>query len=262
MKKGINKNVFTIIALVAVLALIAAYFLGYKKYTDLAASTQSSNATLQKEVDALKVHYVNKAKYEADMVPMKEEIHKIMEKYPADTKAEDVIMHAVETQIIAPVAYSSISIGEKKTISSVAQDTVLATAQEDMQQGISFVEQQGTYMSEIESYAGLKGLVQAIFDSEYNLGIRKIAFSKGEEGKLNGSLELSFYSMIGNGVTYEAPDITPYLQGTGNIFGFVQVYVDEEGNIVGAPIEESTEETVEDTTEGTTTEEASAEPAV
>lgn len=253
MKKGINKNVFTIIALMAVLALVAAYFLGYKKYTDLAASTQGSNATLQKEVDALKVHYVNKAKYEADMIPMKEEIHKIMEKYPADTRVEDVIMHAVETQIIAPVTYSSISFGEKKTISSVAQETVLATAQEDMQQGISFVEQKGTYISNIENYAGLKGLVQAIFDSEYNLGIRKIAFSKAEEGELTGSLELSFYSMIGNGTTYQAPDMTPYVQGTGNIFGFVRVLVDEEGNIIGAPIEESTE--------GTTTEEATAEPA-
>ncbi len=237
MKKGINKNVFTIIALVAVLGLVAAYFLGYKKYTDLATTTQNNNVVLQGEVDALKVHYINKAQYEADMIPMKEGIHAIMEKYPADTKAEDVIMHAVYNQLAAPVTYSSVSIGEKKSISSVSKDVVLATAQEDMQEGISFVEQKSTYVHNVDSYAGLKKLIQAIFDSEYNLGVSTMTYSKAGDGALSGSMEVSFYSMTGNGKTYEKPDMTPYLQGTGNIFGYVKVYVDEEGNIVGAPVD-------------------------
>ncbi len=245
MKKGINKNVFTIIALLAVLALIAAYFLGYKKYTDLAATTQATNVTLQKEVDALKVHYVNKAQYEADMIPMKEEIHAIMEKYPADIKPEDVIMHAVYSQISAPVTYSSIAVGEKKTISSVSKDVVLATAQEDMQEGISFIEQKSTYVHEVASYEGLKELIQVAFDSEYNLGISSLTYSRADEGALSGSMDVSFYCMSGNGKTYEEPQMIPYLQGTGNIFGYVKVLVDEEGNIVGAPVEETTEEAVE-----------------
>ena len=259
MKKGINKNVFTIVVLLALIAFVAAYFLGYKKFTDLAASTIDGNVVLQGEVDKLKVHYINKAQYEADMGPMKEEVHKIMEKYPADTKAEDVIMHAVYTQAVAPVSYSNISIGEKKVISSVSKDVVLATAQEDMQEGISFVEQKGTYGHSVDSYEGLKTLIQAIFDSEYNIGISNISYSKGGGGKLSGSMELSFYSMIGNGATYEKPDMTPYLQGTGNIFGYVQVLVDEEGNIIGAPVDT---EVVEDgATENADTGSADTEPA-
>lgn len=255
MKKGINKNVFTLVALVAVLALVAAYFLGYKKYTDLATTTQNNNVTLQAEVDALKVHYINKAQYEADMIPMKEGIHAIMEKYPADTKAEDVIMNAVYTQVAAPVSFSNISIGEKKSISSVSKEVVLATAQEDMQEGISFVEKKSTYVHKVDSYEGLKKLVQASFDSKYNLAITDLNYSRAEGGSLSGTMKVSFYSMTGNGKTYEEPEMIPYTQGTGNIFGFVTVYKDEDGNIIAAPLESSEETT--DTAEG----DAPAEPA-
>ena len=249
MKKGINKNVFTIVVLLGLLALLAAYFLGYKKYTDLAATTTASNVTLQKTVDDLKVHYVNKAQYEAEMGPMKEGILAIMDKYPADTRVEDLIMHAVYTQNAVPVKFSSINVGDKEVFSTVSKDTVLATAQEDLQNGISFVEQKGTYVNEL-NYESLKQVVQQIFDSEYNMGIRKIAYTLSEDdGTLSGTLDLSFYCMYGNGKTYEVPDMTPYINGTGNIFGVVTMPVfDEEGNLVIEEVEEATTEGAEDVT--------------
>ena len=63
--------------------------------------------------------------------------------------------------------------------------------------------------------------------------------------------------MNGNGTTYEKPDMTPYLQGTNNIFGYIKVLVDEEGNIIGAPVEtETVEDTIENPDADTTTEPA------
>ncbi len=244
MKKGINKNVFACIVLLALLALLAVYFLGYKKYAGLAETTRQTNEVLQGEVDALKVYYINKAQYEADMIPMKEEIHAIMGKYPSDTRVEDVIMHSVYTQFDAPVSYSSINIGAKEIFKSISQEEVLATAQEDMQEGINFVKLKGTYIHRVESYDGLKQLIQKIFDSEYNLGIERLSYSKAGEGALGGTMELLFYSMDGNGKEYVKPDMTPYLQGTGNIFGYITVLVDEDGNIIGAPVETENEDGV------------------
>ncbi len=232
MKKGINKQVFTIVILLALVALVAAYFFGYKKYADMTADKNNTNEALQAEVDDLKVYYLNEAQYKADMVPMAEEIHTIMEQYPADILEEDVIMHAVHTQLAAKSTYNSINISDKKVLQEVPENVVLATAQEDMQQGITFVERTGTYANELD-YTNLKKSVQAIFDSSYNLGIKSISYSRADEatGILAGTTELAFYSMVGNGKEYQEPEMLPYLSGSSNIFGILYYALDEEGNI-------------------------------
>lgn len=227
MKKGINKQVFTIVILLALLALVAVYFLGYKKYVDQAALIVDGNTALQKEVDNLKQYYINEAQYKADMVPMAEEIHTIMDKYPSDIKEEDVIMHAVQTQLGATIDYQSINIGSKEVLKTVAQDIVVATAQEDMQSEVAFVERIGTYVNELK-YDALKSQVQAVFDSKYNLGIKSISYSKADEfGLLAGSMDLAFYSMNGNNKEYTAPDMMPYLNGAANIFGVLILDIED-----------------------------------
>lgn len=232
MKKGINKQVFTIVILLALVALVAAYFFGYKKYTDLTAEKNNTNEALQAEVDDLKVYYVNEAQYKADMVPMAEEIHTIMEQYPADILEEDVIMHAVQTQLTAKSTYNGINISDKKVLQEIPENVVLATAQEDMKSAIFFVERTGTYANELD-YTNLKKSIQAIFDSEYNLGIKSINYARADEmtGILAGTTELAFYSMVGNGKEYQEPDMLPYLSGSSNIFGILYYALDEEGNI-------------------------------
>lgn len=232
MKKGINKQVFTIVAVVALLALLVVYLLGYKKYADMATQKQGSNEALATEVEALKVYYINEAQYKADMIPMAEQVHNIMEQYPADTLEEDVIMHAVHTESLADLTYSNINISEKTVLQTVSQDVVLATAQEDMQSAVSFVERTGTYANELD-YSNLKKSIQAIFDSEYNLGIKRIMYARSGDDSplLSGSTEIAFYSMVGNGKEYVKPDMTPYLSGTSNIFGILYYALDEEGNI-------------------------------
>lgn len=244
MKKGINKQVFTLIALAAVLALVAVYFLGYKKYMDMATQLQDSNEALAVEVEDLKVYYLNEAQYKAEMVPMSEEIHEIMEKYPADTWEEDVIMHAVKTELAAELDYSNISIGERTTLQKVSEKVVKATAQEDMQSEIAFVERKGTYANEMD-YSNLKKSIQAIFDSEYNLGIKSINYSRtGDDTPLlSGTTEIAFYSMVGNGKEYQLPNMMPYLSGSSNIFGVLYYALDEEGNI---QFGENAEKVVED----------------
>lgn len=232
MKKGINKQVFTYVILLALIALVAVYFLGYKKYVDLAETTQVSNEALQETVDSLKVYYINEAQYKADMEPMAEEIHEIMEQYPADIREEDILMHAVQTQTQASVAYSNINMDDAEVLQTISKDVVVATAQEDMQSEVTFVEKTGTYVNELD-YTALKKSIQAVFDSEYNIGIKRIVYKKADNnGTLSGSIELAFYSMTGNGKEYEEPDMIPYLSGSTNIFGVLYVTLDEEGNIL------------------------------
>lgn len=233
MKKGISKQVFTYVVVLALLALLVVYMLGYKKYMTMATDKQNANAALEVELESLKEYYIKEAQYKADMVPMSEEIHKIMDQFPANILEEDVIMHAVKTQLGAKVVYSNINISENESYQVVGEDVVLATAQEDMKSAVSFMERTGTYANELD-YTNLKKSLQAVFDSQYNIGIKKITYARvGDDSPLlNGTLELAFYSMEGNGKEYQKPDMLPYLNGSTNIFGILYMNLDEEGNII------------------------------
>lgn len=233
MKKGISKQVFTYVVVLALLALLVVYMLGYKKYMTMATEKQTSNATLEKEIEGLKDYYINEAKYKAEMEPMAERIHAIMEQFPADVLEEDVIMHAVKTQLGADLKYSSITISENEAYKNVSEKVVAATNQDDMKSGISFVRRTGTYNNKLD-YTNLKKSIQTVFDSDYNIGIKKILYTRVSNVSplLAGTLELEFYSMIGNGKVYEKPEMIPYENGSTNIFGILYMNLDEEGNII------------------------------
>lgn len=233
MKKGLSKNGFTLVVVLALLIVVAAYMMGYKKYSNEAALKESSNAALATEVESLKVYYINEAQYKAEMVPMSEGIRTVMGKYPAATQEEDVIMLAVYTQMATPVRYENINIGGIEYVKVVGEDVVRATNQEDMQQQIVFKAQKGTYVNKL-TYNSLKESIKAVFDSSYNIGINKIAYSQTEDKRiLAGSIDLTFYSMDGNGTEYTLPNIAPYIAGTGNIFGYIDAPMyDEDGNLI------------------------------
>jgi len=104
-------------------------------------------------------------------------------------------------------------------------------------------------------YHNLKLMIQSIFDSEYNIGIKKISYTKAEVtesklfgimdpetgeityvtnkaldekvGILDGTIDLEFYAISGNGVKYTKPDMKEYLSGTEDFFGLT-VPVEEE----------------------------------
>lgn len=219
MKKLTSKQIFMFVLLVCILLVAIVYFTVYKKYSGLAEQTRNSNAALTVRVADLKKYYDNESMYLEEMEPMKEGIKEILTQYPAEIREEDLIMHAVSTQLVTPVTYSSVNFGAKSVIKAVAADVVQNAGMEEYQEQIKFSEYQVSYPNRL-TYLGLKNLVQTIFDSEYNIGIRSISYAgDSASNELNGTMELAFYSASGTGKEYVLPDITPYIGGTENIFG-------------------------------------------
>ena len=225
-KKGINKQVFGYIVVFAILLVVAVYFLGVKKFDDKAATTKASNEALEISINELKQYKIQEAQYKADMATMKDEIVAVLEKYPAGSLPEDVIMHAVTTQLVTDIEYSNINIGSPEAYKVISAEMVQSVGEEAFQEEISFVEQKASYANKV-SYPCLKEAIQAVFDSGYKLGITSISYSakNGEEpGILEGSIDVTFYSMRGNGKEYVAPNILPYISGSENIFGYYELY--------------------------------------
>ena len=225
-KVGVNKQVFGYICVFAILILVAVYFLGIKKLDEKAAATKASNDALEITINELKQYKVKEPQYKADMATMKTEIAAVLEKYPAGSRPEDVIMHAVTTQLKTDVVYENINIGSPEAYKVISAEMVQGAGDKDFQEGISFVEQKASYANKV-SYPCLKETIQAVFDSSYTLGITSISYSAkndDEPGMLEGAIDVTFYSMRGNGKEYVEPNILPYTSGSENIFGYYELY--------------------------------------
>ena len=247
MKKMNSKQLFTYVALIGVLILILVYFMVYKKNVEKAEALSSSNNKLQERVDSLKVYADNQKQYEADMETMVPKIAEILEAYPAANLEEDVIMQAVITQMTTPIVYDSIVIGNDDEYKTIKESVVAGANIEEYQKEINFVETNAVYEGSL-TYDALKLAVQSIFDSEYEIAIKGISFSKTKEEAteentdntdefesekshiLKGNLELVFYSVEGNTKEYTRPNILPYLSGTTDFFSdlYAVVEVEEE----------------------------------
>lgn len=219
MKKLTSKQIFTFVALACIIVVALVYFMVFKKYKDLAETTRANNAALTVRVADLKKYYDNEPTYLAEMEPMQTGVEEILAQYPADIREEDLIMHAVTTQSVTPVTYSSVNFGDKAVFKVVDAGTVQNAGMEKYQEQIQFTQYQVSYPNKL-TYLGLKNLVQVIFDSEYNIGINRIAYTSDmATNELNGTLDLTFYSASGTGKEYTLPDMTPYESGVENIFG-------------------------------------------
>lgn len=226
-KKGnsINsKNLLIYVAAFGALLMILVYVFVYQKLMTEAETIETSNRELSQRVNQLKVYYDKRDIYLADTETMEILIDELLDIYPADARDEDVVMLAVQMQQGNDGEFLTINAERGDAIHTISAETVNAAASEKYTQPIQFQDMYATYVNEV-SYPGLKSMIQRIYDSNNRIGIQNIAFTKGdaENPKLSGHIDLVFYSVTGTGKEYVAPDIVPYLAGTDNIFGEIEV---------------------------------------
>lgn len=228
MKRITSKQIFTSVLLIAIVALVALYFLKYKKDMEYVASKEASNATLSVRVQALEGYYTEEPRYLEEMGPIKADIDDRLAPYASDVTDLDLIMQAVKTQQVAPIEYTGINFGSKNVMKYIGADVVQNAAVEKYQQDIIFMEQECTLPNKI-TYEGLKTAVKSLFDSEYMIGIKSITYTKaGDQGELQGNIDLAYYYVTGTGKEYVKPELIDYEEGTENIFGMADDEEEEE----------------------------------
>ncbi|MBR4085026.1 MAG: hypothetical protein IKK33_12185 [Lachnospiraceae bacterium] len=228
MKKITSKQIFTSVLLIGIVALVALYFLKYKKDMEYVDLKKASNATLDMRVKALEQYHIDEPTYLAEMGPIKAEIDEYLEPYASNVTDLDLIMQAVAVQQVSPIEYTAIDLGSKNVMKAIGSDVVQNAAIEKYQEQITFVEQTCSLPNKI-TYDGLKTAVQSLFDSDYLIGIRSITYTKaGDQGELQGKIDLSYYYVTGTGKEYVKPVLPEYISGTENIFGVAKDEEEEE----------------------------------
>lgn len=229
-KSNNNKNLLLYVTAFGALLMILVYVFVYQRLSAEADTINASNRVLNQRVNALKIYYDNRNQYMEDTQQLELLLDELLAEYPADAREEDAIMLAAQMQRDGGAEFLTVNMQKGNVIHDIPAETVAAAASEKYTQAIQFRNMDAVYVNEV-SYTGLKKMIQTIFDSNNRIGIQNIVYSKGdaENPRLSGHIDLIFYSVQGTGREYVAPDITPYIAGTDNIFGEI-VILEEQGD--------------------------------
>lgn len=220
-----NKNLMIYVAAFGALLMVLVYFLVYRKLIDETDKIDASNRVLAQRVDELKGYYDARETNLANTLLLEQLAGELLTVYPADAREEDAIILAAQMQRESGAKFININMDRSsEPIHVVSRETVQAAGSEQYTQELQFRIMSVTYINEV-SYAGLKNLVQMVYDSNNRIGIQNISYSRGNEENpnLSGQVDLILYSVSGTGKEYVAPDIVPYFAGTDNIFGEIAV---------------------------------------
>lgn len=220
-----SKNIMLYVAGLGALLMILVYFLVYQKFVEKAKVIEDSNKVLEERVHVLEGYYNARETNLRNTQLLEQLTDELLMVYPADAREEDAIILAVQMQWESGAEFLSINMDRGgNPIHVVSAETVRAANSEQYTQEIQFRDMTATYINEV-SYAGLKNLIQMVYNSNNRIGIRDVSYARGNEENPNlaGEVELVFYSVSGTGKEYVAPDIVPYLAGTDNIFGEIIV---------------------------------------
>lgn len=226
-----EKSKFLSAVLLSIVFIGLAFFFGYKKFEDKANQLNNDNNSLEQRIKSLEQYYITEEQNRKDTETMTKAIADVFSQYPGDARFEDGIFEAFNLYGASSntLAFESIGFSQTESVKNIPIDIVVAAGIEGYNEMIDFNKFDVVYRGKL-TYEGLKGTVEEISNGDYNLAIGNMTYSVADDGYIQGSTMLSFYSVAGVGAPYTEPPVEEYQTGLANLFG------------VSAPIIESNEE--------------------
>lgn len=235
MKSSKSKQIFAGVFAVGLALCLGVYLMVFNKYNEETDKLKKSNAALQQQANDLKVHYDNMDAYQADIKSMTEGIAEMTEDYQSDATEEDFLMTAVAMQSASIINYEKINIEAEEAILTIPQETVAAAKVEGLEEQIDFMERKASF-GNLTDYTNLKTCIEIIYSSPYRVGIDAIAYKKDSDSDnfINGTIDISYYSLLGMNKPYKYPAMGEYLEGDLGMDLFGKLVLEEKEGPGGA----------------------------
>lgn len=214
---------------------------------------KAENLQLQQQITDLTIKNNNKETYLTEMERMLKEIDDIYEVFPVNVKAEDVILMAINQELVSPMIVESVNIEQLVPVSfeelvapteerdhtyDLGENDVLGvgdepmdtadntTATEDSAEEIDWLYNRKATFNYGVSYEGLKRSIRHIVDQPNRMAIETLTVTFDDTtGLLIGSTTLNMYlAPYQLGKEYVQPDFSSVLLGTDNIFGTITIH--------------------------------------
>ncbi len=217
-----SKQAMLIVVLIGLVFIALTYFLVYQKFNEKAAKLKADNLELAQHVNELKVYYDNKDTYEEQKTYYASRIKEELKNFPADVRDEDKVMLAVKTLPGAEIDYTNINPTESEayyTIENTVDKALLeAVGLDNLDTAIIFAKRTAGYINKTD-YKGIKNIVKVVNDYGYESAINNITYTKNSKDNiLEGTVEVTFYNVIGDNKKYTPVDMHEYQKGLEDLF--------------------------------------------
>lgn len=241
MKRGLTiKQKRLIFILSGVLIFLLTFFLVFQKNMEKVSKLQTKNVELSGQVDFLSNLQIRINEMKVTTEEKQQQIDKYASEYPCKMTQQKVISNLyhmwqdthMELRSIKPgterIFFKDgqfIALSEEDTTDGEgAQDTEISAVEKNPETKVPFNQMVGKVTSyELEVSGTRKQILKAfdwISENPEHMSLSAISLSfDTSTGKLTGALKINFYSLNGNGVPYEEPDISGITIGNKDVFG-------------------------------------------
>lgn len=219
----------------AILMLVLVYFLGFQPNMDKASEYQVKTESTEKHIKELEALKSDVQNLEIFTSLYSDDIKDYINSFPVKMTQQKSIYLLYRMMINTGVDVSSITPGTESPFyykgNVLGADGDKSQAQAEMEQEpmseITVVDMEQMVGSMASYTVQISGTTKQIYDcldwitendEKMSVGNVSIQFDKST-GKLNGTIIVNFYAMLGNGVAYKEPDTTGFAYGVNNVFG-------------------------------------------
>ncbi len=221
---------------------------------DKVEEMKAENLQLREQITDLTIKTNKKETYLTEMEKMVKEIEDIYRVFPVNVKAEDVILMAINQELVSPMVVENVNIeqlvpvrfeefvapgeehdytydlGENDVLGvgdePLDGDDAVTAAEDSVEEEIDWLYNRQATFNYGVSYEGLKRSIRHIVDQPNRMAIETLTVTFDDStGQLVGSTTLNMYlAPYQTGKEYVQPDFSSVLLGTDNIFGTIQIY--------------------------------------
>ncbi|MDO4167141.1 MAG: hypothetical protein Q4D32_07030 [Eubacteriales bacterium] len=219
-----DKKVIYIVAGLVIVAL--AYFLGFQKMMEQRSTIAAENVTLDQDVKKLQGMVADKAEVENNTEKANTETEKILARYPAEIRTQDVIYQldllekSVKGLLLETESYTmnqvffmngAVTEGESQDVADESGEVATPTGVIGYRSNVS--------TNFTTNYESLEKIIDFINKNENRMNINSITVSQGEGAKdLTCNMNVNMYSIAGTEKSYEDPAITGVRTGKEGLF--------------------------------------------
>lgn len=249
-----KRDILLLVGFIGILLGFGTFYWVFMPAQEKVEAMKAENIQLRQQITDLTIKTNNKETYMTEMDRMLKEIDDIYQVFPVNVKAEDVILMAINQELVSPMVVESVNIEQLAPVSfadqiapteehdytyDLGENDVLGVDDEPMDGTDNTTAAEGSAEEEIDwlynrkatfnygvSYEGLKRSIQHIVDQPNRMAIETLTVTFDDStGLLIGSTTLNMYlAPYQMGKEYVQPDFSSVLLGTDNIFGTISLH--------------------------------------
>lgn len=227
-----KKEINLLIGLLGIIIAFCSYQFVFLKVMSEADELEKENNTLKTEIARLQSLEQNRDTYIADTEKMETEIKELIGEFPSNLLPEDDMKLAYGLDNNNPSQYlliNTLTFSDPAVIYTTNQNATEQTSSNGVVSTATVYPTYYLYQTQVNlgvdcAYDGLKNAIRGIYNANGRKAIENVSVAYDETtGRLNGSVLMDSYYVVGQDKAYAQPNLTPVRQGTDNIFKTVQM---------------------------------------